>query len=426
MENKRKNMEIEKRENDGCKIGLRVIVEKEVVEEEWNRSFERLSKHARTKGFRKGKVPRGVIEGRFSKNAEDETLDSLLRKVTLEALEKESISPIAGPWIAKESIDFGRGKPLSFSLELEIEPEFEIPDWRNIKLSRKKQEVKDKDVENALMDIAERKAIFIEKIGRAEKGDIAVIDYVAYPESGEKKEGFGVYVEIGKKLFPEKLEKEIVGMTVNEKKSFKVKMSKEVKDASLAGKEVEFSVHLLGIKEKHLPELSDEFAKEMGCQNMEEMRRNIEENLKKTASLIMRTSLKDQIEVELLKRSSFPLPPSIVSAQAQSILTTLIYNLKREEKELEDYLISQNKTKEDLKEDITKEAVKTTTLFYILDRIGGIEGIEVTDAELEEWARLNIAQKHLKEALSNKEKVRKLKGELRIEKVLDYIIDNSK
>jgi trigger factor len=419
-------MKIEKRENDGCKIGLRVIVEKEVVEKEWNRSFEKLSKHARTKGFRKGKVPRDVIEGRFSKNAEDETLDSLLRKATLEALEKEGISPIAGPWITKESIDFGRGKPLSFSLELEIEPEFEIPDWRNIKLSRKKQEVKDKDVESALMELSERKAIFIEKIGRVEKGDIAVIDYVAYPENGEKKEGFGVYVEVGKKLFPEKLEKELVGMTVNEKKSFKVKMSKEVKDASLSGKEVKFSVHLLCIKEKHLPELSDEFAKEMGCQNMEEMRRNIEENLKRTASIMMRTSLKDQIEAELLKRSSFPLPPSIVSAQAQSILTTLIYNLKREEKELEDYLISQNKTKEDLKEDITKEAIKTTTLFYILDRIGGIEGIEVTDTELEEWARMNIVPKHLKEALSNKEKVRKLKNELRIEKILDYIIDNSK
>ncbi|MEK9150077.1 MAG: trigger factor [Candidatus Desantisbacteria bacterium] len=419
-------MEIEKREKDGCKIVLGVRVEKEVVEEEFNKSFERLSKHVRTTGFRKGKVPRGIIESRFSKQAEDDTLETLLRKATVEALEKEGISPIAGPWISKENIDFGKGKPLTFSVELEVEPEFEIPDWRSIKLSRKKVEVKDKDVENALMEIAERKATLIEKIGRVENKDIAVIDYVAYPEDSEKKEGFGVYVEVGKKLFPEKLEKELIGMRVNEKKSFKVKMSKEVKDTSLAGKDVEFSVHLLGIKEKHLPALSDEFAKEMGCSNMEELKKNVEEELRRTAESIMRTSLKNQLEEELLKRCSFPLPPSIVSAQAQSILTTIIYNLKKEEKELEDYLTSQNKTKEDLRKDITEEATKTVNLFYILNRIGGIEGIECADAELEAWARVNLAQKHLKETLSNKERISKLKDELRIEKILDYIIENSK
>ncbi|MFH0775287.1 MAG: trigger factor [bacterium] len=419
-------MEIEKKEKEGCKIALRVRVEKEVVEEEFNKSFERLSKSARTKGFRKGKVPRGLIESRFSKNAEDETLDNLLRKAVMEALEKEGISPIAGPWVSKENIDFGKGKPLTFSVELEVEPEFEIPDWRNIKISRKNVEIKDKDVENTLMEIAEEKVTLFEKIGRVEKEDIAVIDYVAYPEGSEKKEGFGVYVEVGKKLFPEKLEKELIGMRVNEKKSFKVKMSKETRDTSLSGKEVEFSIHLLGIKEKHIPEFSDEFAKEMGCSSMEELRRNVEENLKKTAENIMRTSLKDQMEEELLKRCSFPLPSTIVSAQAQSIFNTLLYNLKKKEKSLEDYLASQKKQEEDLKKEITEEAVKTINLFYILNRIGGIEGIECTDAELETWARANLAQKYLKETLSNKERTRKLKDELRIEKILDYIIENSK
>ncbi|MDI6752519.1 MAG: trigger factor [bacterium] len=419
-------MEIEKREKDGCKIVLGVRVEKEVVEEEFNKSFERLSKHARTKGFRKGKVPRSIIESRFSNRAEDDTLETLLRKATIEALEKEGISPIAGPWITKESIDFSKEKPLTFSVELEVEPEFEIPDWRNIKLSRKKVEVKDKDVENALIEIAERKATLIEKISSVENKDIAVIDYVAYLEGSEKKEGFGVYVEVGKKLFPEKLEKELIGMRVNEKKSFKAKMPSQTRDTSLAGKEVEFSVHLLGIKEKHLPKLSDEFAKEMGCSDMKELKRNVEEELQRTAESIMRTSLKNQMEEELLKRCSFPLPPSIVSAQAESILTTIIYNLKKEEKELEDYLASQNKTKEDLRKDITEEATKTVNLFYILNRIGEIEGIECTDTELESWVRLNLAQKHLQETLSNKERRAKLKDELRMEKILDYIIENAK
>lgn len=413
-------MDVEKREKRGGRIEFKIIHEWDVVKKSIKDAYDKMERFAKTDGFRRGKIPRHILEVRFSQEAHKRAIEGLIEKSVEDVLLYENIKPLAGPWVS--NVNFKDESPLSFNIEVEVMPSFEIPDYKNIKLSQKKIKIDDKEIDKHLEMLRREKREIKEKVGKIKKDDIAVVDLIAFPPSGKPIEYHGLYIEIGSGTFPEELERELIGMGCNDEKSFEVEMPADTEDKRLAGARVKFRVSVLSVKEGVLPNLDDDFAKRIGnFENIKALKERIKENLTKIEEEKEAEHRKSQIIDELFKRASFDVPESLVEKEYKEMLYTFFYNLKVKNITFERFLEENNKKEEEFLKELKKEAEKRTKVFLILERIAKLENISVSDIEYEEWVKRNFEEKAQGEALSQKKRER-LKGELRREKTLDFLI----
>ncbi|MEW6102309.1 MAG: trigger factor [bacterium] len=410
-------MEIEKKELKGSRVEFKISIEWGVVKESLKDAYDGMEKYARTSGFRKGKVPRAILEARFLKEAQDRAIEALIEKTAKETLNKEKIKPLTGPWVA--DVNFKMESPLSFKIMMEVVPVFSLPNYNEIKISPKKIKIDDKEIEKHLDIFRKERAELKEKEGRVKKGNIAVVDLVSYPVSGKPIEHPGLYIEIGESSFPEKLEDELIGLCKGDEKEFEVEMPENTNDETLAGKKVKFKVNVLNVKERILPKRDDDFAKKVGdFKNLKELKIRIKDNLTKIEEEKERESLKTQMIDELLKRTQFDVPESLVIDEHKEMFQTLLYNLERKNVSFERFLSLENKTKEEFHKGLKDEAEKKVKTLLILQKIADTENINVSDDEYEDWVKKNFSPDAIEDALSSKS----IREDLRIEKTLNFLI----
>ncbi len=292
------------------------IIDIEVPEQEINSAFEKkLSDLKRTisiPGFRTGKVPPALIKQRFGSSIREEVIDELIQKSFKDACDQNKINPVSQPKI--KDLKTPEGEALSFSIEIEVDPEIDIKGYNNLEIKPQPEEIKDSDVERSLKNLQERFAEFKDALRPAQKGDYVKLEYLKVIIDGQERNdiSFPKYpVELGGQNRIEDFDEGIIGHSANEILDLKIKFPDDYADTQVAGKDGEFQIKILSVQEKLIPEINEEFLQKIGNFKSEsELREQIKKNLQQEALKAAKEQAHDQAIDTLIANNPFDVPPA--------------------------------------------------------------------------------------------------------------------
>ena len=303
-----------------CKRELELEIPAENVTKATEKVARDLARVARVPGFRPGKAPVTLIRRRFAEDIQGEVLQSLVPEYIEKALEEKKLIPITRPSVDK--VDFKEGEPLRFRAVFEVLPEFELGDYKNLAIHVDAIETGDAQVDKTIEDIRERAATFVPVEGRAAKdGDYVLIKLSGIPVGGgEPVQADNILCHIGAEETLESFTENLRGASSGETKQFRSQYPDDYPDQKLAGKAYDYTVEVQGIKEKKLPELNDEFAKDAagekgGFSTLEEMRKLISKDLEAAKEDQQKTQAREKLLEALVKQHDFPVPEALVEHQ---------------------------------------------------------------------------------------------------------------
>jgi len=420
--------------NENNKISFNI----ELTEEEFEKAVQSAYLKNRNKfnipGFRKGKAPRKIIELNYGEGVfYEEALNSILPKAYEEAIEKFNFEPVDNPEIDIESME--KGKPVIISVEVTVKPEVKLGDYKNIEVEKVEYNVTDEDVERELKAIQEMNARIIDASDRETKeGDILTIDYKGFVD-GEQFEGGTAEkqrLEIGSKTFIPGFEEQLIGKKKGDTVEVKVTFPDEYFEESLKGKEATFEVVIHEVKEKELPELDDEFAKDVSeFDTLEEYKNNIREKLEKDAKEKEKLEFENKVIDKVIDSSEVDIPEVMVEHQVEHEIEEFNYRLRMQGLDLDKYLQLTGSKLEDLKKQLKPIAERRVKTDLVFEAIGKSENIAVTDEDIDKELD-KIAKEYNQENVEQfKENMKKgdlgfLEAGIIRDKVIDILINNAK
>ncbi|HEB73497.1 MAG TPA: trigger factor [Nitrospirae bacterium] len=373
-------MKVELEDIQSCVKKISVEVPLEKVNEEKSVVYEEMAKEVNIPGFRKGKVPRKMLERRFGKSALQNAAQRIIESSYKEAIESNNLRPIGDPMI--DDIKIEENEPVSFTATVETFPEIEVEKIDGARFQRKIKKVSDKEIGQIIDNARERQARFEPVEDRAaQEGDYPLIDYAA-TKDGEKIEvlsGDNKQVRIKKGDMLEEVQSNVVGMKKGEEKKFDAVLPKEFPDPQLAGEKVEFTVKVNEIKKKTLPEVDDDFVKEISeFDTLDEFKADLKSQLEKRNESMAQNDLREEILTYLIEKNSFDLPPRLVQRHAKGLA-------KRARQRFESQGIDMGESDFDtdkLKEKFHEDAVRDLKEQALVASFGKAEKIEVSEEEL--------------------------------------------
>ena len=400
---------------------INVEIPHEEVEKILSKKYNQLRKRVRIKGFRPGKAPRFMLERFYGPQVTQETVQELLETNIPKILEESKIEPLVELEYDFEEIDFKAQKPLKFSAVAEVKPEITIKDYRGIPLKKEIVEVTDEEIDEKLQELRENNAYLenVEDPDPVKEGDFVVVDFDTMID-GVKRDDLSAVdftLEVGKAQIHADFDAQLLGMKVGETKTIKIQYAPETPNKELAGKEVQFEVTLKEVKQKVLPELDDEFARDLGdFSSLDEIREKIREELLKMKKSRSENLLREQLFNALIERSSFELPRRLVERE----MALMVEQFKKELEARGLSLTDIHSSEDALGEQYRPEAERRTRLALILGKIGELEGIsgdgtgsgaltEKVIDKLIEWAEITevpegTIEEELKKEAEEKEK----------------------
>ena len=290
-----------------------------------DRAYRDLAKKAKVKGFRPGKVPRSVLEMYYHKDIDHDVSETLVRQSLAEALKDKGLDAINLSW-PEPVPPVVTGEDYCYSVEIEVAPEFTAEDYLGLTLAAPEVAVTDAEVEARLEEIRQANAMLKPPADDrgAQAGDFVVLDYQAHfagqPVEGGKSEG--TYVEVGSGKFNAEFETNLLGLKAGAEARFPVSLPDDFANPLIAGKVVDFAVHVQEVKEKVVPELDDTFAKNLGgnFQTVADLRTAVREDIIKGKEQERQALLENQVSDQLLARHQFEVPPSLVTSEQENML----------------------------------------------------------------------------------------------------------
>jgi len=375
-------MKVHVEEISPIKKKVHVEVPEDHVAKEIDSFYDELKKKAKIKGFRPGKAPRSILERYFKDYTTGEVLQRLIQETFPKALSEVSCSPVAPPAFDPQELE--SGKPFRYAAIVEVKPEIKIEDYAGLNLEGKKEDVGDEELEERLKSLQNLHAQLktISEPREIRTGDYVILDYDAKMDGKPLDEGKGidVPVEVGSGRFIPTLEEKLIGLKPEDERDVDVSFPADYAYKKWAGKTVSFHVKVKEIKEKILPALDEEFAKDLGgFDSLEALKVKLREDMQKAKEMALDRHLKDQIVDQLLQKNSFEIPPSLVEDQNQALVSEAKLRLASQGMNLKDMDISEDKLREDYRA-VAERQVKT---YLILEKIAGQEGISVSDEEVQ-------------------------------------------
>lgn len=359
---------------------LLIEVPLEEVTEEVERAYRELGKRAKVKGFRPGKVPRGILEMYYHKQIEKEVSDSLVRRSLGEALKEKDLEPVhlSLPEVPPAVV---AGENYRFQVELEVTPEFSVEDYWGLELSAPAVTVGDAEVDARLEEIRQQNALLkpLEESRGVKEGDFVVLDYQAYyagkPAEGGKAEGASL--EVGSGRFNADFERQLLGLREGAQSRLAVDLPADFANPLLAGKAVEFEVKIHEVKEKLVPDLDDDFAKGLGgnFQGVADLREAVREDIIKVKEWERQAGLEEQIKDRLLARTTFELPPSLIQQEQENLFREHWSRLNRLGVKAADLDHAK------MLESVRPLAERRVRVRLLLERLADQESVVVDDAE---------------------------------------------
>ena len=367
-----------------CKRELELEIPAENVQKATEKVARDLARVARIPGFRPGKAPVTLIRRRFADDIQGEVLQSLVPEYLEKALDEKKLIPVSRP--AVDNVHFHDGEPLKFRAVFEVLPEFELGDYKNVEVQLDPLEAGDAQVDAAIEEIRERAATFVPVEGRAAKdGDFVLMKLIGVPVGGgDPVQADNILCHVGAEETLESFTENLRGASQGESKKFRSKYPEDYPDQKLAGKTYDYTVEVQGIKEKKLPELNDEFAKDAageagGVSTLAEMRAKVRENLEAAKEQQEMAQAREKILEVLVKRHDFPVPEALVENQMDIRLERVVRSLAAQGVDPRavnvDWVSLRKRQQERAVDDVKAE--------LLLDRIATAEKIEATDQDVE-------------------------------------------
>jgi trigger factor len=411
---------------------LTVEVDSETVNNGLDQAFKKVVKQVSIPGFRKGKVPRPIFEKRFGVEAlYQDALDFILPEAYAKAIEEAGIEPVDRPEIDVEQME--KGKELIFKATVTVKPEVKLGEYKGLEVEKMDTEVTDEDVENELKTIQQRYAeLVVKEEGTAENGDTVVIDFEGFVDGeafeGGKAENYSL--ELGSGTFIPGFEDQLVGTKAGDEKDVEVTFPEEYHAAELAGKPAVFKVKVHEVKTKQLPELDDEFAKDVDeeVETLAELKEKIKNRLVESKKNEAEQTLRDTLVEKATENAEMNVPEVMIENEIDRMMNEFEQRLQMQGMNLELYFQFSGQDKEALRAQMKEDAEKRVRTSLTLEAIAKAENIEVTDAEVEEevnkMAELyNMSADSIKKALGSLDG---LKADLQIRKAVEFLVENSK
>jgi len=404
----------------------------EIPADEVSKAMERVAKEfakvARVPGFRPGKAPLTLIRRRFADDIKGEVLQSLVPERVEKAVSEQNLTPVSQPKV--EQLDFNDGQPLKFRAVFEVLPEFEVGNYKDLQLEMPAMEVVDEDVTKTLEDMRERAATFAPAAGRpVQDGDFVQLKLTGTPEAeGEPLQADSVLCHIGAEETMAPFNENLRGVNIGDHKDFDVPYPADYPDAKLAGKTYHYSVDVLGIKTKKLPEINDDFAKDVSdASTLDELNKKIREGLEHQRDHKQKDLLREKVLGEIVKLHDFPVPQSLVEHQMDVRLERVVRSLAQQGVDPRavniDWVSLRKRNEDRAKDDVKAE--------LIVDRIATAENIDVTEEEVEhELQHLaghsNESAEAIRARLTKQGTLDRIKAKLRSDKTLDWLAQNAR
>lgn len=363
---------------------IEVEVEAEELDKELDKAYRRIAQKIDIPGFRKGRAPRPLVENYVGKGAIlEEALEHMIPLHYQDALEQNEIVPVDKPSV--EVVEAEQGKPLKFKATVTVMPEVKLGHYKNRGLSRSPIELTDEEIDKELESLRERQAELIEvEGGEAGAGRIAFIEYVAQREGHQVQEAPQTApVEMGKNAtFPE-LEKALEGAKAGDEMTVDVDIPDDHPDDDVKGQRVQLKVKVLGIKEKRLPELDDEFAKALGgYQGLQDLR----EDLKNTLTTVKEEAALNDLEKRALdlvvSEAEVDIPPVMIEREIDHMILGLKEKLERANIKIDKLYEELGKDEAAVRDEYRETAEKRVKSDLVIDAICHLEGIKAEEAEV--------------------------------------------
>lgn len=411
-----------------CRRELDLEIPAEDVSKEMERVAKDFARVARVPGFRPGKAPVSLIRRRFAEDIKGEVLQSLVPGRVEKAVSEQKLTPVSQPHV--EKLDFVEGQPLKFRAVFEVLPEFELGNYKGLGIEMPTMEITDADVAKALEEMRERAAALAPVEGRAiENGDYVQLKLMGTPAGGgEPLRADSVMCHVGAEETMEPFNENLRGANIGEHKNFDVVYPADYPDAKLAGKTFQYAVEILGIKTKKLPELNDDFAKDVSdSPTLEELKKKVAESLEHERDHRQQELQREKVLAELVKLHDFPVPDSLVEHQMDVRLERVVRSLAAQGVDPRavnvDWVSLRKRQQERATDDVKAE--------LIIDRIATTENIDVTEEdvqhELEHMAgHSGESAEAVRARLTKQGALDRMKAKLRSDKTLDWLAQNSK
>ncbi len=428
-------MSVNWEKSEGNRGVLTFEVSAEKVNEGLTSAFNKVVKTVNVPGFRKGKMPRAMFEKRFGVEAlYQDALDFIFPEAYGNAIDESGITPIDQP----ENIDFnldemGKDKPFTFKATVQVKPEVKLGDYKGLEVEVLDTTVTDEDVAKEIETLQNRQAeLVVKEEGTAELGDTVVIDFEGFVD-GEAFEGGQAEnhtLELGSNSFIPGFEEQLVGVATGDSKDVEVTFPEEYHAAELAGKPAVFKTTVHEIKGKELPELDDEFAKDVDdeVETLDALKEKIKTRLEDSKKHEAEHHLRDSVVEQAAANAEVEIPEVMIENETNRMLQEFEQRLSQQGMNLELYFQFSGQDEAALKGQMKEEAQGRVRVNLTLEAIAEAENLEVTDeevdAELEKMAGMyNMTVDNIKAALGG---VGSLKGDLKLQKAVEFLVENKK
>lgn len=411
---------------------LTVEVDAAKVNEGLDAAFKKVVTKVNVPGFRKGKMPRAMFEKRFGvESLYQDAIDILLPEAYSNAVEESGIDPVDRPEIDVEQIE--KGKSFIFKATVTVKPEVKLGEYKGLEVEKVETEVTDEDVANELKTLQERQAeLVVKEEGKAENGDTVVMDFEGFVDGeafeGGKAENYSL--ELGSGQFIPGFEEQLVGLAAGEEKDVEVSFPEEYHATELAGKPALFKVTIHEVKGKELPELDDEFAKDVDeeVETLDALKEKIKNRLVDSKKHEAEHHVRDTVVDKAAANAEIDIPAVMIDTEVDRMMQEFEQRLQMQGMNLELYFQFSGQDENALREQMKEEGEKRVRVSLTLEKIAAAENLEVSeedvDAELNKMAEMyNMTVDNIKAALGN---VDGIKGDLKVRKAVEFLVENSK
>ncbi|MGM9949631.1 MAG: trigger factor [Lysinibacillus sp.] len=426
-------MSVKWEKQEGNQGLLTIEVPAEEVNKALDKAFNKIVKQINEPGFRKGKMPRPLFEKKYGVEAlYQDALEIIIPEAYSNAIDEAGIEPVDFPEIDGTE-NFAKGQDFTFTATVTVKPEPKLGEYKGLEVTKLPTEVTDEEVEAQIQEQLARKAeLEVKEEGAIEEGDTAVIDFEGFqgeePFEGGKGEDYPL--EIGSGSFIPGFEEQLVGVKAGESKDVVVTFPEEYHAAELAGKEATFKVTVKEVKTKVLPELNDEFAKEIDpeVESLEALRTKLKEQVAEQKKSEAEGALRDELVEKAAANAEMEIPESMITTELDRMIQEFGQRLQMQGMNLELYFQFSGQTEEDLRGQMKEDAENRVRVSLTLEAIAKAENIEVSEeditTELDAMAsQFGMTVEQIKTALGG---TAVLENDVKTKKTVELLVESAK
>ncbi|OGW92874.1 MAG: trigger factor [Omnitrophica bacterium RIFCSPLOWO2_12_FULL_45_13] len=409
-----------------CTTLFEIEVPKETIDKAFEDMYAQFAKSANIPGFRVGKAPKELVRKYYPKEAKKEVMNQVIPGAYQNAVEEHKIEPIGYPEIT--DLIFEEGKMMTFKAKVDTRPKFKLKNYKGIQIDKKKAAVKGEDINKAIENLREYNAKYV----AAEDRPIQLNDYVVSDlecvvdgrSAHKKRENLWLYAD--KESLMSGLTEKMIGMKKGEERDIEVALPEKYPDKTLAGKIAKYHVNVKDIKVRSLPSVDDEFAKDLGKENLEQLKKEIAEALEKKMVSDGEIAMENQLLSKLIDENSFAVPSNLIKKQAHLMIEDAKAKLQEKGFKKEDL----DKKDDEFTGRFKDDAARRVRLMFILDRIATDETIEADDKDLENaYKAISIQtgknEKEIKDYYEKEALKDNLLERIREEKTIEFLLKNA-